>query len=51
MEQVGETGSAGLDDGDIAKVIANVALNLFTNYFNNFDQSEVDFPEVLVNIS
>ena len=43
--------SAGLDDGDIAEVIANVALNLFTNYFNNFNQSEVDFPKVPVNIS
>jgi len=43
--------SAGLDDGDIAEVIANVALNLFTNYFNNFNQSEVDFPKVPVDIS
>jgi len=43
--------SAGLDDGDIAEVIANVALNVFTNYFNNFNQSEVDFPKVPVNIS
>jgi AhpD family alkylhydroperoxidase len=43
--------SAGLDDGDIAEVIANVALNLFTNYFNNFNQSEVDLPKVPVNIS
>jgi AhpD family alkylhydroperoxidase len=43
--------AAGLDDGDIAEVIANVALNVFTNYFNNFNQSEVDFPKVPVNIS
>jgi len=43
--------SAGLDDGDIAEVIANVALNLFTNYFNNFNQSEVDLPKVPVNIA
>jgi uncharacterized peroxidase-related enzyme len=43
--------AAGLDDGDVAEVIANVALNLFANYFNNFNQSEVDFPKVSVNIS
>ena len=43
--------AAGLDDGDIAEVIANVALNLFTNYFNNFNQSEVDLPKVPVNIA
>jgi AhpD family alkylhydroperoxidase len=43
--------SAGLDDGDIAEVVANVVLNLFANYFNNLNQTEVDFPKVPVNIS
>jgi alkylhydroperoxidase family enzyme len=43
--------SAGLDDGDIAEVVANVALNVFTNYFNNLNQVEVDFPKVPVEIS
>ncbi|MGD0464398.1 MAG: carboxymuconolactone decarboxylase family protein [Tepidisphaeraceae bacterium] len=43
--------SAGLDDGDIAEVVANVALNVFTNYFNNLNQVEVDFPKVAVDIS
>jgi AhpD family alkylhydroperoxidase len=42
--------SAGLDDGDIAEVVANVALNVFTNYFNNLNQAEVDFPKVPVEI-
>jgi AhpD family alkylhydroperoxidase len=42
--------SAGLDDGDIAEVVANVALNLFTNYFNIVNQTEVDFPTVSVEI-
>jgi uncharacterized peroxidase-related enzyme len=36
--------SAGLDDGAIAEIVANVALNLFTNYFNHVAQTEVDFP-------
>lgn len=38
--------TAGLDDGDIAEVVANVALNVFTNYFNNLNHTEVDFPKV-----
>jgi AhpD family alkylhydroperoxidase len=43
--------SGGLDDGDIAEVVANVALNVFTNYFNNLNQVEVDFPKVPVEIA
>jgi uncharacterized peroxidase-related enzyme len=36
--------SGGLDDAAIAEVVANVALNLFTNYFNHVAATEVDFP-------
>lgn len=36
--------SGGLDDAAIAEVVANVALNLFTNYFNHVTATEVDFP-------
>jgi uncharacterized peroxidase-related enzyme len=35
---------AGLDDGEIAEVVANVVLNIFTNYFNTVAGTEVDFP-------
>ncbi len=35
---------AGLTDGDIAEVVAHVALNIFTNYFNHVAQTQVDFP-------
>jgi len=42
--------SAGLDDGDLAEVVAQVALNVFTNYFNNLNHTEVDFPKVPVEI-
>ncbi|MEM0927206.1 MAG: carboxymuconolactone decarboxylase family protein, partial [Planctomycetota bacterium] len=35
---------AGVTDGEIAEVVANTALNLFTNYFNHVAQTEVDFP-------
>jgi AhpD family alkylhydroperoxidase len=48
---VSEARSAGLDDGDIAEVVANVAINVFTNYFNNLNQTEVDLPKVPVEIA
>ncbi|MCC9606126.1 carboxymuconolactone decarboxylase family protein [Blastopirellula sp. JC732] len=35
---------AGYDDGAIAEIVAGVALNIFTNYFNNVAETEVDFP-------
>ena len=37
---------AGLDDAEIAEVIANVAVNVLTNYFNEAFRTEVDFPLV-----
>ena len=37
---------AGLDDGDIVEIVANVALNIFTNYFNHVAETEIDFPVV-----
>lgn len=36
--------SADLTEGEIAEVIANVALNIFTNYFNHVAETDVDFP-------
>ena len=38
--------SAGYNDGEIAEIIANVALNVFTNYFNSVTDPEIDFPPV-----
>jgi len=35
---------AGFDDGAVAEVVANVALNLFTNYFNHVAETDIDFP-------
>ena len=37
---------AGFNDAEIAEIIAHVALNIFTNYFNSATQVEVDFPPV-----
>lgn len=36
--------NAGLDDGAIAEIVANVALNILTNYFNHVAETEIDFP-------
>jgi uncharacterized peroxidase-related enzyme len=36
---------AGFDDGAIAEVVARVALDTFTNYFNNVARTDVDFPK------
>ena len=38
--------SAGWNDAEIAEIIAHVALNVFTNYFNIATQVEVDFPKI-----
>jgi uncharacterized peroxidase-related enzyme len=37
---------AGFTDAEIAEIIAHVALNVFTNYFNNTTEVEVDFPKI-----
>ena len=36
---------AGFDDGAIAEVVASVALDIFTNYFNLVAETKIDFPE------
>ena len=36
----------GLDDGLIVEIIANVALNVLTNYLNKIAETEIDFPVV-----
>ncbi len=35
---------AGYTDGEITEIVANVAVNIFTNYFNHVAGTEVDFP-------
>ena len=35
---------AGYHDGEIGEIVANVALSIFTNYFNNVAETEIDFP-------
>ncbi len=41
-----EVRAAGFNDGEIAEIIAHVALNILTNYFNIATDVEIDFPKV-----
>ena len=34
----------GLTDALVTEVVSNIALNIFTNYFNLVAATEVDFP-------
>ncbi len=38
--------NTGITEAEIAEIIAHVALNVFTNYFNNTAKTTIDFPEV-----
>ena len=38
----------GYTDGEIGEIVANVALNIFTNYFNEIARTDIDFPKVLL---
>lgn len=35
---------AGCPNAQIIEIVGNIALNIFSNYFNNVAQTEVDFP-------
>lgn len=41
MEKVRQ---AGYSDGEIGEIVAHVAMNIFSNYFNHVAGTEVDFP-------
>ena len=38
--------AAGWSDAEILEIVANVVLNILTNYVNNVADTEVDFPRV-----
>ena len=38
--------AAGLSDADLIETIANVSLNILTNYVNHVARTTIDFPEV-----
>lgn len=43
--------TAGVTDAEIAEIVAHVALNILTNYFNHVADTEIDFPVVSVSES
>jgi uncharacterized peroxidase-related enzyme len=43
-EQVRNFKAAGYTDGHVAEVVANYALQLYTNYFNHVNDTPIDFP-------
>ncbi len=43
--------AAGLTDAHIVEVIANVTLNILTNYTNNAAHTDIDFPVVSVTLA
>lgn len=45
-EDVETVKAAGFDDGEVAEILAHVALNIFTNYTNVAFDVPVDFPKV-----
>jgi uncharacterized peroxidase-related enzyme len=45
-EEVAAIKAAGYGEAEIAEIIAHVALNAFTNYFNKIAETEIDFPKV-----
>lgn len=45
-EDVTTLRQAGFGDGEITEIIALVALNTLTNYFNHVAEPEIDFPLV-----
>ncbi len=47
-EALSQVKAAGYSDGDLAEIVANVAINIFTNYFNHVARTDVDFPRVSV---
>ncbi|MCA9170662.1 MAG: carboxymuconolactone decarboxylase family protein, partial [Planctomycetales bacterium] len=44
-DDVRELRDHGFTDSELTEVVANVALNIFTNYFNHVAETDVDFPQ------
>jgi len=45
-QDVAAVRAAGFNDAELTELVAHVALNVFTNYFNIVAGTEVDFPRV-----
>ena len=45
-EELEQVRAAGYSDGEVAEIVANVALNTLTNYFNRLADPDIEFPRV-----
>ena len=45
-EDLDRVRAAGYSDGELAEIVANVALNTLTNYFNRLADPDIEFPRV-----
>ncbi len=45
-EDLQDARAAGITEAEIVEVVATVAINTFTNYFNHIAETEIDFPVV-----
>jgi uncharacterized peroxidase-related enzyme len=43
---LGDARQAGVNDAELAEIVAHIALNTLSNYFNHLAQPDLDFPEV-----
>jgi uncharacterized peroxidase-related enzyme len=48
--QLAAARESGVGDAEIAEVVAHVALNVLTNYFNVLARTDVDFPRVSMDV-
>lgn len=44
--QLAAVRAAGYSDADVVEIVANVGINIFTNYFNHVANTDIDFPLV-----
>lgn len=45
-EDLATARTAGVSDAELAEIVAHVALNTLSNYFNHVAEPDLDFPEV-----
>jgi alkylhydroperoxidase family enzyme len=45
-QELAQVRGAGFSDAEIVEIIAHVAINVLTNYFNRTAETDIDFPKV-----
>lgn len=46
-DEVAKARAAGLTDAELEEIVANVVLNILTNYLNHLMDPQIDFPQVV----